>query len=423
MNEPPALPPSPPNAASRYALVVLGVVLGGLAAAALLNRATDPYRIFSSDRRAVYTGYPALHANMRLHKAHQVNLQKPNALVLGTSKAIQGIPLDHPRFAGRRVYNLAMPLATMEENARLLRHALANGPLEDVVLAVDFLSFNVRARTDGPAAGFVRRRLKGAPEGDAALAPDYLAALLSLDALRASVAVLRGAEGGEHRVLTGLGGRQDAEIRSRLADGGHRSNTRRIEAFFTDSVYLPAPHREFALEADGADSIAWFEDFLRTAHARDVPTTLLIGPSHARLDELIRVAGLSSAHEDWKRRLVASNERVARELDREPFALWDFTPPGPVTTEPFPEAGDAGTRMDGYYEAIHFNQATGARVLDRIGGGPGTDADAFGVTLASGNLEEVLRRARDARDAFRRANPDRTDELEAIVEGVLGGRP
>ena len=409
----------------RHAWLLTAIVLGGLAMIGTVNRVVDPYRIFSVDRDAVYADYPALHANIRLHKAHQVNRQRPDAIVLGTSKAIQGIPLDHPRFAGRRVYNLAMPLATMEENARLLRHAFANGPVADVVFAIDFLSFNVHARTDGPAAGFDPARLKGTPGEPARLAPDRLAALLSFDALQSSVTVLRGAGDGSHRVLTGIGGREDAEIRSRLADGGHRSNTARIEAFFTDSVYLPAPQRAFAFVDDTTDSLAWFEAFVRDAHAFDASPTLLIGPSHARLWELVRVAGLWSIHEAWKRALVEINERVAGELGRSPFALWDFTLPGPVTTEPFPDAGDVDTRMVGYYESIHFDQTTGARVLDRIAEDPDgmpaeAPGDAFGLRLTGQNIEATLGRARDGQAAFRAANPEQIREIEGIVGAVRG---
>jgi len=445
--------PATTSGHSRYPLVLVTLVLAGLALVATFCRYVDPYRIFSADRDAVHTAYPALHANLRLHKTHQVNLQRPDAIILGTSTAIQGFPLDHPRFDGRRVYNLAMPLATMEENARLLRHALANAPIEDVVLSLDFLSFNAYARTDGPAAGFVPGRLKGSPDGKAEIASDRLAALLSLDALRASVAVLRGAEGGTHRVMTGLGGREDAEIRSRLADGGHASNTRRIEAFFTDAVYLPAPHREFAFAANGTDSFFWFEDFLRTVHTHELPATLVIGPSHARLPELIHAMGLWPVLEDWKRRLVAGNERVAAEFDRAPLALWDFSAPGPVTTEPFPAPGDADTRMAGYYESIHFNQRTGALVLDRIssddgardvdrGGGDvdspdreiegdptarvGADAETasvpFGIRLTGANLERVLAAIRGAQAVFRAADPERSRELSDLVEGVVGDR-
>ena len=415
---------------SRYALVTLGVPLAGLALAGALNRAVDPYRIFSSDPDAVHANRPALHPNLRMHKAHQVNLLRPDSLVLGTSKAIQGIDMASARLPEGRWYGAAVPLASAAELAATLEHALGNGPVRRALVGLDFLSFNVWARTDGPAAGFDRARLKSVDGRAAAPYRDAIDALFTLDALRASVRAL-GASGDDgHRVMTGRGGREDAEIRSRLSDGGSRDNARQIEDFFTRAVYLPAPHRRFdfarasSAAAANESSLAAYARLLRLAHAHDVDLRLMISPTHARLLALIDEAGLWTRYEAWKRALVAIGVAVAAEAGREPFPLLDFSTPGPLTAEPFPDAGDADTLMTYWYESIHYSQRTGERVLARVwpptgGGATGLDRDDpdFGAPLTPATLDARLHAARSGLDAFKRSVPDDVHEVRAAVRG------
>ncbi len=412
----------------RYVIVVLLAPLLCLAVLAIINRLVDPYQIFSAERNGIYDDKPALHANMRLHKAFQVRLQKPDALILGSSKAIQGIPTEHALFEGQRVYNLAMPLASMKELTLLLRHANAITPVKRVVLGLDFLSFNALARTDGPAAGFRPERLLG-NERSAPPINDYLSPLISLDALRASVEVLMmryhhragpmGRGTSEHRTLTGRGGREDTEIRSRLLDGGHRSNTLKIEEFFTSAVYLPSPHRQFSFQNHEEDSLYWFEEFLRTLHENDIAASLFISPSHARLNELIHVAGLWNQFEQWKRQMLILTLSVARTYDEAPHEILDLSLPGDITTEPFPDAGDSDYQMRYYYESIHFNQRTGTRVLDRLSSASADSmplATEFGRMMTEDTIDALLREIRERQARFRDEHPDYRQELENIVE-------
>ena len=417
----------------RYFLAIVLAPLAALLIIATANRVIDPYQIFSADRQAVFSDKPALHANMRLHKAFQTRLQKPDTLILGSSKAIQGLPTQHALFGDGRMYNLAMPLASMKELTYLLRHANDITPSTQVILALDFLSFNAMARQDGPAAGFQPARLAGHDQSHALPFTDYLAATISLDAILASVDAwkVRGTLTAPvdvqisppYRVMTGLGGRLDAEIRSRLNDGGHRSNTLKIEEFFTNAVYLPAPHRQFSFASSEQDSLYWFEQFLRTLHQNNVKSSLFISPSHARLNELIDAAGLWPLYEQWKQRMLSLTTQIAKEFGQEPYTLWDFSAPGDITTEPFPEAGDSDYQMRYYYESIHFNQRTGARVLDRLlqGENFSTSAEAltpvFGQVLTTENIDAVLMQNRTLQKSFSEQFPEYREELNEIVQG------
>jgi len=405
---------------NNYPLLLGVVPVLALLCVAVLNYTIDPYRIFSSNKNALYSNYAALHPNLRLHKAYQINQQKPDTIILGTSKAIQGVPLEHAYFSGKAVYNLAAPLASMREIYHLLLHAQSNQPLKEVVFVVDFLSFNVLARADGPAAGYVEDRLK-TETSSSAYWPDYLAATVSADALKASIAVLRPEASSSHRVLNGLGGRQDQEIASRLSDGGHRSNSQKIERFFIDSVLLAAPHRRFAMSSEHDDSLLWFERFVDAAQQMDIKTTLIVGPSHTRYWELLHQGGLWPLFEQWKSALVSINHKVAVEHNKPELPLWDFTLPNAITSEVFPASKDSETKMQYYYEAVHFNQHTGGLMLDRISG---QEVDGlpenFGVVLNESSLLQLNARLANGLAQFRDQSPGSVEELlMSIPESVL----
>lgn len=395
----------------RYPHLLALLPVGFLLCAAVFNYVVDPYRMFSSDHATLYSNYPALHPNLRLHKAYQVNLQKPDTIVLGTSKAIQGIPLDHAYFDGKSMYNLAAPLASMREIYQLFMHAQSNRPLEDVVFVMDFLSFNVKARVDGPAAGYVEARLK-TPLNKNIYWPDYLAATVSADALKSSFNVIIPTSDPSHRVLNGRGGREHDEITSRLSDGGHRSNSQKIESFFVDSVLLAAPHRQFALANNQDNSLVWFEKLVTESLQSNIRTTLLVSPSHMRYWALLYQAGLWPQYEQWKKQLVVINEKVAEKLNKSPLPLWDFSLPNDITTERFPIAGDSDTRMKYYYEAVHFNQHTGAMLLDRISGQASAALpENFGVPLNKVSLPAILEASHTGVQAFRSQFPNTVEEL------------
>ncbi len=197
--------------------------------------------------------------------------------------------------------------------------------------------------------------------------------------------------------------------------GGHRSNTLKIEEFFTSAVYLPAPLRQFQFATAEEDSLYWYEQFIRTLHENNIRASLAISPSHARLNELIDAAGLWLQWETWKRRMLSINLKLANEYGQAPFSLFDFSIPSSITTEPFPEAGDAEYRMKYYFESIHFNQHTGALMLDRLMSRTTTESQNFGKRLTADNLETTLLEIRDKQRRFRLQHPDYRAELDAIM--------
>ena len=84
--------------------------------------------------------------------------EKPEAVVIGTSRIRIGIDPRHPGWgtAAGRVYNLGIPGIGLQEAALTLQHAVyASGRLRLAVVGLDFLMFNANHEAFAPETGKV----------------------------------------------------------------------------------------------------------------------------------------------------------------------------------------------------------------------------------------------------------------------------
>ncbi len=81
--------------------------------------------------------------------------------------------------------------------------------------------------------------------------------------------------------------------------------------------------------------------------------------------------------------MLRINLELADEYAQTTYALFDFSIPGSIITEPFTETGNAEYRMKYFFESIHFNQHTGALMLDRLMSRTTTESKDFGKPLTA----------------------------------------
>ena len=82
---------------------------------------------------------------LRLAKAYRVKELKPQGIVIGSSTSQLGIDPDHPGW-GKNIYpryNFALPGANIYENFRYFQHSQALNPPKQVLIGLDFVSFNI----------------------------------------------------------------------------------------------------------------------------------------------------------------------------------------------------------------------------------------------------------------------------------------
>lgn len=385
------------NAPVRYEAKLVSSVLAALLAVAATNYAVDPYGIFHASHNADPLNRELFESNVRLAKAHIVAGFRPEAVIMGSSRAEVGLSPAHPGWEYERVYNLGIPKANVREMVEYLEHAIAAGSLEQVVLGVDFFQFNplLEAQPDftdcrllEPGSLWSRFR---------AAACDIPALFFSRRAFFASITQWQNK--GNPVVYLSDGSRSDSAKESALRSAGSQhAGFLMNELDYFEQVGLL---RGFIVSETSFEEATGphFEEFLRLCHRHDVDLRLYLSPSHARHWEVADEMGLWEMFLRWKRYLLVTTRSIAKEFDAEPFPIWDFADYNAYTLEPVPPLYDAEARMQWHWESSHFTKALGTRLLDEILGVNQTD---LGAKLSLDDLDELIRSIESRRAEYRR---------------------
>lgn len=363
-------------------LLLLGLVV-------LLNRAVNPYSLFATDWVKT-ADKPENFTHLRLVKAMQVRHLKPQAIILGSSRAETGVDPGHAGWTFKPVYNLGLSDAGLYEMKRYFDHACAVSDIRQALLLLDFTAFLPGGK---PAPDFREQRLQKL------YWEDYLLGLCSWDAVEGSLATWSGRPGQKRYLPDGSRDpvAEDERVRSK---GGVRKAFEMVEGRFTRT----APENVRMDE----DMKKLFREIMAAAREHKVDLRLAITPVHARYLEMLDRAGSGAIFEEWKRVITRMVEEEAAHSGRPAFPLLDFSGYNALTTEPVPDKG-----LGRYYlEGSHFNKELGNELLNRLFGDPAAQKPGeFGFRLTSGQIEAHLAAIREFRDRYRQ---DRAAELATL---------
>jgi hypothetical protein len=325
--------------------------------------------------------------------------------------------MAHPGWAASRPerYNSALTAANMGEILGYYRHATRIRPLKQVVIGLEFYSFNAYLRNRGDHD----ESILGAGEDRHVLGLDLHKAkyYFSLDALVSSYRTVTSRQSIPHFLTDGQLN-PDAAAGVLRAYGGH------FPAFVQSEreavqFYLPPPSRKYGFINGDHETFQDFRALLEEARRQGTDLRLFVSPAHARHLEIIRALGLWGEYEQWLRTLV---DFIAAEAARvpgaQPFPLWDFTGYNSITIERVPRPDQPGNLMSWYWESSHYKKELGDLVLDRV-----FDyrdplrrlPDDFGVRLGKPNLEEHLAHMRLRQQEYRRANQADVRDIERLA--------
>jgi hypothetical protein len=382
-------------------LRVFGLCTGtGVVLLAILNAAVDPLGAYAPLSLKFLEKYRG-HLTSRAAKAEMIAHGACDVLVLGSSRVLVGIPVNHPAYGTNRVYNLGLNETTLTETTAVLDFALQHNRLKRVLLGADFLLFSdVR----GNSAGFDNSRFN--PKLD--LIEYHFKNLLGAQVLEDSCSLLRQWSRGK----VPSAGERGFLVKSVPPGQSQREVfAARIRGFLTD----PQTYAGFHYSQRRLDV---FRRMVRHCQEAKIELIVLIPPVHALQLETIRAAGLWSTFERWKSDLARI---VAEEGCEQSVPLWDFTGFIGSVAESVPPAGDTHTRMKWFIESSHFTPALGELVLARVlePGGNNSSID-FGTRLTTENVAKHLARLRADRDAYATANPDEIRWVEQIATAAKG---
>lgn len=365
------------------------IVLLGLAV--LLNRAANPYCLFATDWLPSKSK-PETFTHLRLVKAMQVRHVKPQAVILGSSRAETGLSPEHAGWKARPAYNLGLSDARLYEIKSYFEFACSQAQVKQAMLLLDFTAFLPGGRN---SPDFSEERLQGFS------AEDYLLGLCSWDATSGSLNTLLGRQGEKSYLANGSRDVSVENARVKAKGGALRAFLAYEKRFMTAGT---APTR---LDEEAQQV---FRDILAVARRHSVDLRLAVAPVHARYLEMLDRCGQAALFEEWKKWITAEVEKEAVDSKQSAFPLLDFSGYNEFTTEPVPEKGLATY----YLESSHFTQALGDKLLDRLfsdeaPAGPG----AFGFRMSSAQMGAHLTAIRETRERYRR---ERAEELASLQQ-------
>lgn len=384
--------------------LLAGIVLLACTIAAW-NFAVDPYRVFGTPD---VTGFNALKPDfvesLRMTLPYALDRHRPDALILGTSRAGRGYLPQHPAFTGLDVYNAALPAVSLYEMMRVLQHAQATRPLKRVVLGLDHRVFY--ADRDGNGA-FNEARLRvdrnGRPQSRlfSSTLPDYAASLLSTDALLAALRAVR-FQGWTRLTLT-----DDGQWR-KVGDEFDSFTGFRAMTLNTFDRYRRYTAEPFDLE----HTLEPLREILRLCHREGIDLRMVLPPSHAWHFEAMRHSGMLTRYDAIRRAIVATNEAIARDFARVPFPVWDYSGYRGHNVEAAPV--ERGSRPDWFWETVHFKPALGKAVLDEVFAATDAPAAVLGVRIDAADMDAHLATWHAARARWAAVHPAEVAAVEAL---------
>ena len=124
---------------NKYFSIIIILFLSLILLATVFNRLIDPYGFYENPRiENLNKDKPAFEKNIRLAKAFAIMSEKPNSIILGSSKAEFGFDPGHKYLSNKNVYNLALPGPNLYELYRYFQHANNIEKQEKVFLFLDF---------------------------------------------------------------------------------------------------------------------------------------------------------------------------------------------------------------------------------------------------------------------------------------------
>lgn len=397
----------------RYLVQLALVFFLTLALVAGFNILVDVHGVFGTPDiggiNAVKHG-PDRHA--RIAKAYAVTGYRPHSVILGTSRAESLLDPGHPFFAGRRVYNLALPGASLYEQLRYLQHATVSGDLRSAYFTIDFHQFI--AEQQRVSGDFSEGRLAVDSEGRQTNTwHDVLSLLFGAPAFKDSWWSIRHQKS-HPSIYRRDGYRSDENDIPPMLEkpDGQRGEFRGSERGYVRvySVRGSTVANSVPIARNPYDDLRVLQDW---ALRHRIDLTMIIPPVHVRHLLLIKELGLWSRFEDWKRQLA--DMRIASSTDKI-CRVWDFAMVMPVSTEEVPPSGSREP-MRWWRESSHATVATGNKVLDVIAGAQEvvSESPPFGKCLVKEGLEAYLAAQRQALDSWAATHPGELAEIRQLA--------
>lgn len=331
-----------------------------------VNYLVDPYGLYKTK----YFSFEKIKQSekMRLIKAIKTKEIKPVSISLGTSRVEFGYDPTHSYFL-KPSYNLSNSGSSMYENKLYFQWALKQGNLKKVLLVVDYRMFNnsTQKSINDLETYFDNKNI--------------YSLLFSIDVLKDSLLTIKG---GENTSLYLENGQREHSYNwnNILKNGGHLETMKEDESTYYKNYPINYTYKDTKKK-----SFPDFEEIVSLCYDNNIDLDIVFGPSHIRQWEALNYYLGYDKWLQWKKDVVLSVNKIAKQQNRKQFRIMDFSVYHPLTAEAVPI--DKNTEMKYHWESSHYKNALGLIVLDRLMGE--SEYKDFGVLLDLKNIDEHLK--------------------------------
>ncbi len=383
-------------------LINLVVALSFITASILaFNWVINPYQLWQGISFNMNATKPSLD-HRRFKVATALREQRPQSIILGSSRAQYGLSTQHPKWQHQPVINSAFEQATMFEIYQYFKHATNVSDLKQVVLGLDFYTFNAYLE---PVSDYNDSYLD--VESSQSSWGKKVEAMISLDGLKASVKTLTANLFPKPLLI------KEHNLEKNVAGLNIKDKFRAVEKGFLDAnVFYPLPHKQFSFTSTQKEKqpLDYLEMIIKTCKEQDIDLVLFVSPTHARMQELIAALDLWDSYEHWKKALVKITSQYPN------ITLYDFSGYDPIHTEDVASLPEDSQSATWFYESSHYHVDFGNIILDKILDPSQKNTPGIGRILSAENIERHLEQGRLAQKAYRQSHGLDILEIKKIAQ-------
>lgn len=387
----------------------------------VFNLVVDPHRFFNIVHVEGFNAKKPYVTKIRLRKPVHIYQRAPTILIMGSSRAGEGLHCADFTTRLDDCYNSALRGITTYEQKRVLEHAIvsarhAGKRVERIVLKLSYATFT---ETDLTKEGFEDELFAHEATGvdfvlRKAMLDKYLYALFSWEAISDSrytlyyqnrpsgwfsVGVWSLEPDGSWHTYPLDRAKTDPEWyrKQRMNQWGSAANG--MNKGFSQLKQQIDAHTDFE------QNFVYLEQVFDLAYRHNIEMDIILPTEHVSYLQLLDQHGLWSAAEDYKRRIVAINEKLALRYHRPVYRVWDFGGINRYSTEKHWDALPVGEVMHNYVDIVHFSSELGALMLGAIRDNQ-TEGDWYALVDGK-TIEAHLQRLRRDMDAWLKTGTDK----------------
>jgi len=399
----------------RFLIIFCSVVLTCYLGVGIFNVIVDPYQQYEFVTVKNFNeNKPTVSNHVRLYKADMVTRIKPQTIIIGNSRCDTGLSPNYLGWENKPVYNMSLPSATIYEIRRYVEHAHSVRPLKHIVLCLEDIMFASKKYNPGFSEDNLNLNVNGGKNWGAWL--HRLSYMFSFGGTMDSIKTIRQQD--EITAYSELGQRKyDWWLKKTNSWGGVHNLFNKVERSKMKGL-LDAFKKDPDFLTRNSDQVGFehYRSLLKTAYRDNIKLTIVITPSHARLEEIRRtfspaIKSINAIVKD----IIKINEQISSSMSKDAFIIYDFSGYNDFTTEKVPEKLSEDL-MNWYWEVAHFKAELGDVILDRIFSKK-TDVTSsdFGMKLTSENIQKHFSNKINARLKYQEEFAGDILELKQLV--------